>query len=101
MVTYEEMIEMIDDQRKPFTEERYDGYIIRHFDPSYPEHLYKWHADDEDRKIIALNANDWRFQYDNKLPIQITTERKIDIPAGVIHRIIKGTTPLSLKIILD
>lgn len=101
MVTYEEMIEMIDDQRKPFTEERFDGYIIRHFDPSYPEHLYKWHSDKEDRKIIALGENDWRFQYDNKLPIQINTKTKIDIPAGVIHRIIKGTTPLSLKIILD
>ena len=101
MVTYEEMIEMIDDQRKPFTEERFDGYIIRHFDPSYPEHLYKWHSDEEDRKIIALGENDWRFQYDNKLPIQINTNTKIDIPAGVIHRIIKGTTPLRLKIILD
>ena len=100
-LTDKEVLDMIFDQRKPFTEERYDGYIIRHFDPSYPEHLYKWHSDEEDRKIIALGENDWRFQYDNKLPIQITTERKIDIPAGVIHRIIKGTTPLSLKIILD
>jgi hypothetical protein len=101
MVTYEEMIRMIEDQRRPFTEERYDGYIIRHFDPGYPEHLFKWHWDEEDRTIRVVEDSDWRFQFDNQLPIAIRTGIDIKVPKGVIHRIIKGTTTLSLKIILD
>ena len=101
MVTFDEMIDMIYDQRKPFTEERYDGYIIRHFDPSYPEHLYKWHWDEENRTVQVLEDSDWRFQYDNELPIPMITGVNIKIPAGTIHRIIKGTKSLSIKIILD
>ena len=101
MVTHEEMIEMIEDQRKPFTEERYDGYIIRHFDPSYPEHRIKWHWYAEDRTIEVLEDSDWRFQYDNEMPTPMLIGVDIKIPAGVIHRVIKGTTSLSIKIILD
>lgn len=101
MVTYEEMIDMINDQRKPFTEEHYGDYIIRHFDPSYPEHLFKWHWDNESRRIIALNESDWKFQFDNEMPINLTTESIISIPKGTIHRVIKGTVPLSVKILLD
>ena len=95
------MIEMIKDQRKPFTEERYDGYIMRHFDSSYPEHLFKWHWDEEDRTIEVLEDNDWRFQYDNEMPIPMLAGVDINIPAGTIHRVIKGTTALSVKILFD
>jgi len=101
MVTYAEMIEMVEDQRRPFVEERHDGYLIRRFDPSYPEHLYKWHWDAEDRTIEVLEDSDWRFQYDNEMPIPMVTGVDIKIHKGVIHRIIKGTTPLSVKILLD
>jgi len=101
MVTHAEMIKMIEDQRKPFTEERYDGYIIRHFDPSYPEHLFKWHWDEEDRIIEVLGDNDWHFQYDNEMPMPMLAGIKIQIPAGVIHRVIKGTTLLSVKILFE
>jgi hypothetical protein len=101
MVTYEEMVEMIEDQRLPFTEEKFNGYIIRHFDPSYPKHLFKWHWDEEDRTVEVLNDSDWRFQYDNELPIKMSAGDTINIPKGIIHRIIKGTTQLSLKIIRD
>jgi hypothetical protein len=65
MVTFDDMLDIINDQRRPFTEERYDGYIIRHFDPSYPDHLFKWHWDEEDRSIQTLEPTDWRFQFDN------------------------------------
>lgn len=101
MVTYEEMIEMIEDQRRPFIEERFDGYIIREFDPSCPEHLYKWHWDEEDRTIQVLEETDWKFQYDNQLPKAMKPGIEINIPKGTIHRVIKGTTGLKIKIILD
>lgn len=101
LLSNKEVLDMIFDQRKPFTEERYDGYIIRHFDPSYPEHLFKWHWDEEDRTIEVLEDSDWRFQYDNEMPIPMLVGVDIKIPAGVIHRVIRGTTPLSIKILLD
>lgn len=95
------MVNMINDQTKPFTEEHFGDYIIRHFDPSYPEHLFKWHWDSENRVIKALNDSDWKFQFDNELPIKIEVNKEIIVEKGVIHRLIKGTNRLSLKILLD
>jgi hypothetical protein len=56
----------------------------------------KWHWDEQERIIEPLNQNDWLFQFDNGLPFPI--KEKINIPAGVIHRVIKGTTDLVIKI---
>ena len=96
--SYDDMIRMIEDQTKPFTEEVFDGYVIREFDPIYPDHLYKWHSDPEDRIVEVLEDSDWRFQFDNELPTPLITGVDINIPKGVIHRIIKGTTYLKIKI---
>lgn len=101
-MTHEEVIQQMDDKRLPFTERVLSENIrIRRFDPDMPEHLFKWHWDREDRVIEVLEDNDWRFQYDNEMPIPMLTGVDIKIPAGVIHRVIKGTTPLSVKILLD
>jgi hypothetical protein len=97
-MSMEELISNINDQTKPFVEEQYDGYIIRTFDPSYPEHLYKWHSDPEDRVIEVLEDSDWRFQYDNELPTPLIIGVDIKIPTGVIHRILPGTSDLKIKI---
>jgi len=89
----------MDDLTKPFTEEVYSSdTILRHFDSSAPNHLYKWHADDEDRYIESLNENDWSFQFDNELPQSIEPGKIIYIPTGLIHRLIKGTSELSISI---
>jgi hypothetical protein len=56
----------------------------------------KWHWDEEDRLIEPLAENDWQFQFDNELPVMIY--KQIFIPTGVIHRVIKGTTELKIKI---
>ena len=43
----DKVIEQMDDLAKPFTEEAYSSdTVLRHFDKSASEHLYKWHADD-------------------------------------------------------
>ena len=95
----EKVIKEMDDQTKPFTEEVYSSNtIIRHFDPKSPDHLYKWHADDEDRWIESLNENDWQFQFDNELPQSLEPMKIIQIPKGVIHRLIKGTSELSISV---
>ena len=42
----EKVIDQMDDLTKPFTEEVYSSdTVLRHFDKSASEHLYKWHAD--------------------------------------------------------
>ena len=95
----EKVIEQMEDLTKPFTEEVYSSNtILRHFDPSALDHLYKWHADDEDRYIESLNENDWEFQFDNELPQSLEPGKIIYIPTGLIHRLIKGTSALSISI---
>jgi len=95
----QQLIEQIEDQTKPFTEEVYSSdTILRHFDVKAPDHLYKWHADDEDRFIESLNENDWLFQFDNELPQSLEPGKIIQIPIGIMHRLIKGTSELSISI---
>ncbi len=95
----EKVIDQMDDQTKPFTEEVYSpDTLLRHFNVNAPDHLYKWHADDEDRFIESLNENNWLFQFDNELPQSLEPGKIIHIPKGLIHRLIKGDSPLSISI---
>lgn len=73
--------------------------VIRTFSVNIDEMELKWHWDEENRLVEPLNENDWQFQFDNELPVMIN--KQIYIPAGVMHRVIKGTTDLIVKIIKD
>jgi hypothetical protein len=82
---------------KPYTETQLEeSVVIRTFSSNIDEMELKWHWDEEDRIVEPLNENDWRFQFDNCLPERIY--KPIHIPAGVIHRVIPGTTDLVVKI---
>lgn len=70
---------------------------VRTFLSSVKDEELKWHWDEEDRTIEAIEKTDWEFQFDNELPISLN--QKIFIPKGIIHRVIKGTRDLQLKII--
>ena len=99
-MSMDEMIRQIDDTTLPFTEEIIDEKTsIRTFDPSEIEdHQLKWHWDEQDREIEVLSETDWKIQFDNKLPQQLSPLFKHYIKEGAYHRLIKGTTKLSLKI---
>jgi len=56
-----------------------------------------WHRDREDRIVESIEDTDWLFQFDDRLPQQFS--KKICIPAGVYHRVIKGTGDLVVKVI--
>lgn len=73
--------------------ESYETYH-RKFDSNIDPNELKWHWDDEDRVIYPTKENDWMFQFDNELPININ--KKIEIPKGTWHRIIKGTGDLDI-----
>jgi hypothetical protein len=81
----------------PYTEEHFsESVVVRTFSVNIEESQLQWHWDEEDRLVEPLNENDWKFQFDNELPIEIN--RQIYIPRGVMHRVIKGTTDLVVKI---
>jgi len=82
---------------RPFAENIISkSVVIRTFSVNTSEDVFKWHWDEEDRIVEPLNENDWQFQFDNELPQRIYKE--IRIPAGVMHRVIRGTTDLVVKI---
>lgn len=81
----------------PFIEsQESENIYIRIFSPDIPENELKWHWDEEDRIIEPISETDWFFQFDNQLPTAIN--KPIFIPKGVIHRVIKGTGEMKLKI---
>ena len=73
-----------------------DNVSLRSFSPDLMDEELKWHIDMEDRVVEILNDNDWKFQFDDQLPIPM--KGTIEIKKGEWHRIIKGSTPLNVKI---
>ena len=57
-----------------------------------------WHQDAEDRDNEILEGKGWEMQFDNELPFAIRKGDSIFITEGRIHRILKGTTDLKIKI---
>jgi len=83
---------------KPYQEQVLeDNIIIREFSQDTDELDLIWHMDDEDRTIIAIEETDWMFQFDDELPVSLNSF--IFIPRHKVHRVIKGSGNLKLKII--
>lgn len=75
-----------------------DKYIIRKFFHNTNSEELLWHRDRENRLIEHISGKNWRFQYDNELPIPIEPNHFIDIPSGCWHRIHCGSDDLIIKI---
>jgi quercetin dioxygenase-like cupin family protein len=71
---------------------------IRKFSSNVDELDLVWHQDKEDRLVEVLEGEGWKFQRDNNVPVDMKIGDRIFIPEGEIHRIIKGTTDLKIKI---
>jgi len=83
----------------PYTDlETTDKYIIREFGQDIDPIELVWHQDKEDRLVEVLEGEGWKFQRDNNVPVDMKIGDRIFIPEGEIHRIIKGTTNLKIKI---
>jgi hypothetical protein len=81
----------------PFSEENISSNeVIRTFLPSLNQEDLKWHWDDEDREIVFISVNDWKYQIDNDLPRPC--DGSVFIKAGTWHRVIKGKSELRVKI---
>ena len=57
-----------------------------------------WHRDREDRLVEILECNNWKYQSDNTLPLEMKKGDKIFIPKGEYHRVIKGDGDLVIKV---
>lgn len=81
----------------PFKEENHQTYFVREFLADTNEMDLVWHMDAEDRTVESIGETDWLFQFDNELPVSI--DCSIFIPKNTIHRVIKGTGSLKIKLI--
>ena len=75
-----------------------DNSNIRTFSKNVDSMDLIWHMDDEDRNIEVLEGKGWQFQKDNELPFQLNVGDNIFIKRHQIHRVLKGTTDLKIKI---
>lgn len=83
---------------KPYQEQVLEeNTFIREFSQDIDELDLIWHMDDEDRTIVAIEETDWLFQFDDELPLSLNSP--IFIPRHRVHRVIKGTKDLKIKII--
>jgi hypothetical protein len=57
-----------------------------------------WHRDREDRIVVPLNENNWKFQKDDNLPIDMVPGKPISIKRNEFHRIIKGDEDLKIAV---
>lgn len=82
----------------PFIEENAGGNtFIREFKQDTDSGDFYWHRDREDRIIESIGITDWMIQLDNELPKSIN--KQVFIPAGLWHRVIKGTGDLKVKLV--
>ena len=82
----------------PFTQETFDGKILRTFSSEVNEDEMKWHYDLKDRKIQIIKGDNWELQMDKELPEKLTPLKEYFIPKGVYHRVIKGQGDLVVLI---
>jgi hypothetical protein len=68
----------------------------RLFEHSTPCDDLLWHFDLEDRIVECHERTNWKIQFDNELPKEIT--ETLFIPKMVFHRLIKGDGDLNLII---
>jgi quercetin dioxygenase-like cupin family protein len=94
------MIDMEEKNKKPYTDIRLSKTEwIREFDVSITNsEEYIWHRDANDRSVIVLEGDGWKFQFDEELPQIINKGDTLFIPKLVYHRLIPGATNLKIKI---
>jgi quercetin dioxygenase-like cupin family protein len=75
-----------------------DNSNIRIFSKDVDPMELVWHQDKEDREIEVLEGEGWMFQRDNELPLELKKGDRIFIKELEIHRVLKGSTDLKIKI---
>jgi len=84
---------------KPYSETKIDEKtFLREFTVDSDASDFEWHRDTEDREIEVISGVNWKFQYDDCLPVTIKPGYKISVEKNEWHRIIKGDTNLKVVV---
>jgi quercetin dioxygenase-like cupin family protein len=62
------------------------------------DHELVWHRDRLDRTVTVIESTGWKFQEDNKIPVELKAGDTLHIKANEYHRIIKGQGSLVVEI---
>lgn len=83
----------------PFSEKEIGTRLfLREFKENIDSEELIWHQDREDRTIKVIEANGWKLQMDNQLPVLLENGATYSIPAYVYHRVIKGSGRLLIEV---
>jgi quercetin dioxygenase-like cupin family protein len=87
------------EETKPYTQQQItDESFLREFSESVDSEELVWHRDRRDRLVKVIDGKGWKFQLDNKLPVEINEGDEFYIPKNTYHRIHKGTSNLKVQI---
>ena len=94
---WKEKVQMV--VKYPFSEELVSENVYRRtFAEGVDDDELIWHRDHEDRVITVVESNGWKFQADDKLPINLAPGDQITIKAEEWHRVIKGEGDLVVEV---
>ena len=82
----------------PFTQKKEGVFLIREFNKDTPTSELIWHRDREDREVTVVEGIGWKIQMDDGLPKPLLTGETYYIPKNTYHRIIKGSSNLTVRI---
>lgn len=83
---------------KPYSQTITGNKILREFAQDTDSHELVWHRDKKDRIVRIIEGKEWKFQFDNMLPIVLHEGQEIFIPKETFHRVIKGNGNLKIEI---
>mgnify|MGYP000367731550 CR=1 FL=1 len=84
---------------KTYTDKKIDNNTFyRTINSTVDDEELVWHRDITDREVHVIDGYGWKIQYENKLPIEISSGDVLHINKMDYHRLIKGETGLVLKI---
>lgn len=87
---------------KAYKEKKLSERIYERIFDSIDSDKFEWHRDEENRKVVVLEADPgWKFQLDNKLPVDLFEGVIVTIPKNSFHRIIAGSGQLKIRLIKD
>ena len=100
MQNYSDSNQISEGSGKPYVDiETNNKYIIREFGNDIDPIELMWRRDDEERLVEVLECGkDWKFQYEDDLPINLEPKTTVFILRHQWHRVWKGEGNLKIKI---
>lgn len=87
-------------EKQPYSQKNLNnGVFLRTFSKDVLSEELIWHRDKNDRIVEVLNGENWEIQFENQLPQSLRSGREYVIPAYTYHRIKRGTTDLTVRIL--